>query len=57
MKYVNDPGYLKVTMVSFHQDIKVMQLAVFSILKIFVPNPYKGDVITSILVANKRAFF
>jgi len=55
MRYVNDPDHLKLSMLALRGP-KAIQLAVFNVLKIFVPNPYKADSITRILTANKKTF-
>ena len=56
MKYVNDPENLRLAMMQLKNPNRNLQLAVFHVLKIFVPNPYKADSIIRILTANKQRF-
>lgn len=55
MRYVNDADHLKLSMLALRGP-KAIQLAVFNVLKVFVPNPYKADAILRILSQNKRNF-
>lgn len=55
MKYVNEADHLKLAMLALRGP-KAIQLAVFNVLKIFVPNPYKADPILRILTQNKKNF-
>ena len=56
MKYVNDPDNLRLAMMQLKNPNRNLQLAVFHVLKIFVPNPYKADSIVRILSNNKHKF-
>ena len=56
MKYVNDPDNLRLAMMQLKNPNRNLQLAVFHVLKIFVPNPYKADSIVRILTNNKQKF-
>ena len=56
MKYVNDPENLRLAMMQLKNPNRNLQLAVFHVLKIFVPNPYKADSIVRILTNNKQRF-
>lgn len=56
MKYVNESENLKLSMMALKGGTKAVQLAVFHVLKLFVPNPYKSDGILRILIANKKIF-
>ncbi len=56
MKYVNDPDNLRLAMMQLKNPNRNLQLAVFHVLKIFVPNPYKADSIVRILTNNKQRF-
>ena len=56
MKYVNDPDNLRLAMMQLKNPNRNLQLAVFHVLKIFVPNPYKADSIVRILTNNKHKF-
>ena len=56
MKYVNDPENLRLAMMQLKNPNRNLQLAVFHVLKIFVPNPYKADSIIRILTNNKQRF-
>ena len=56
MKYVNDPENLRLAMMQLKNPNRNLQLAVFHVLKIFVPNPYKADSIIRILSNNKQRF-
>jgi len=56
MKYVNDPDNLRLAMMQLKNPNRNLQLAVFHVLKIFVPNPYKADSIIRILTNNKQKF-
>lgn len=56
IKYINDPENLKCAMVTLRSPQRALQLAAFNVLKVFVPNPFKADSITRILVQNKRNF-
>lgn len=53
MKYVNDLSNLKLAMVSL-RGTKAVQMAVFQVLKVFIPNPYKADPIVKVLTQNKN---
>jgi len=55
MKYVNDPEHLKIAMIQLRGG-KALQVAVFNVLKVFIPNPFKADSITRILTQNKKNF-
>jgi hypothetical protein len=56
MKYVNDPDNLRIAMIQLRYPNKNLQLAVFHVLKVFIPNPFKADSIVRILTANKKNF-
>ena len=56
MKYVNDADNLKLAMLQLKNPNRNLQLAVFHVLKVFVPNPYKADPIVRILTNNKQRF-
>ena len=56
MKYVNDADNLKLAMTQLKNPNRNLQLAVFHVLKVFVPNPYKADPIVRILTNNKQRF-
>ena len=56
MKYVNDPEHLRIAMIQLRNPNKALQLAVFNVLKVFIPNPFKADSIVRILTANKKNF-
>ena len=56
MKYVNDAEHLRIAMIQLRNPNKALQLAVFNVLKVFIPNPFKADSIVRILTANKRNF-
>ena len=43
-------------MVQLRLPNKALQLAVFNVLKVFIPNPFKADSIIRILTANKKNF-
>jgi len=55
MRYVNDAEHLKLAMHALRGP-KAIQLAVFGVLKVFVPNPFKSDAVLRILTQNKRNF-
>jgi len=55
MRYVNEAEPRKLAVLALRGP-KAIQLAVFNVLKIFVPNPYKADPILRILTQNKRNF-
>lgn len=55
MRYVNEPVHLMLAMKALRGP-KAIQLAVFNVLKVFIPNPYKADGISRILSVNKRTF-
>jgi calcium binding protein 39 len=55
MKYVNEVNNLKVAMIALRGP-KAIQMAVFQVLKVFIPNPYKADSITRILTQNRQNF-
>ena len=55
MRYVHEESHLKIAMLALRGP-KAIQLAVFNVLKIFVPNPYKSDGVLRMLTQNKRNF-
>ena len=56
LRYVNNPEHLRIAMVQLRLPNKALQLAVFNVLKVFIPNPFKADSIVRILTANKKNF-
>ena len=42
-RYVNDPEHLRIAMIQLRNPNKALQLAVFNVLKVFIPNPFKGQ--------------
>jgi len=55
MRYVNESENLKISMLALRGP-KAIQLAVFNVLKVFVPNPFKSDAVARMLTQNKRTF-
>lgn len=58
MRYVNDATHLKLAMLALKDggSQKGLQMAVFQVLKIFIPNPYKTEAVARILSINKKNF-